>query len=185
MSADLLGDLIQAVAFFGGGALVGFLMGLFVNDRHRLVTTVLNEAEYDMPSRRRLLNAETARSLFVIVLMIAMLLTGLAWLQAGRENAEQDKRDCLNAADTSKTLQERSRNYLHGAKATLRNSVADLQWKRQTRAYLLTIGAEPDSPLVKSTTEAIRKAEQGIAGQRDYIMHLRSNPYPSKAAKDC
>lgn len=95
MMFTVCAELARVLAYGGVGALGGFLAGLWVNDRHRLVTTILNEADKDMPpTRPRRLRADTLQTVTVVAVMVAMLLTGLTWMQTERVNAEQDRRDC-------------------------------------------------------------------------------------------
>lgn len=163
-------ELIRVIAYGGGGALIGYLTASRVNDQHRLVMSVLNESEKDLPTRRRLLSGQTLQTIAVLAIMLALLLTGLVWLQTDRQNAMQDKQDCLRAAETSRTLQERTRNYLL-------NANAEMDWLTRIRGVLVT-ASSPDSPLVESTDEY-------IAAKRSYVRHLRSNPYPKQDAEDC
>lgn len=168
MTATVL-ELAKVLAYGGAGILIGYLLGVRANDQHRLTTEVLNEAEADVPDKRRILKGDVLLRLCVFVAMVAMLLTGVAWMQKDQRDAQQDMRDCRRASDTAETLRERTQNYLE-------KGHADLVWKLQLRDAMVKLGAEPSSPFLRATSESIAK-------DRDYIAHLRENPYPK--AKDC
>lgn len=163
MTTALL-ELAKVIAYGGLGCLLGYLGGVRAADRHRLTTEILDEAEVDVPGKRRLLGRDAVQTVVVVAVMLAMLLTGISWMQSDQDNAEQDQRDCRQAAETAKTLRERTANYLEKARA-------DLQWKLEIRNAMVQLGAEPDSPFLAATRESIAK-------DREYVDHLKENPYP-------
>lgn len=163
-------ELIRVIAYGGGGALIGYLTASRVNDQHRLAMSILNESEKDVPSRRRWMTGQTLQTIAVLAIMLALLLTGLVWLQTDRQNAMQDKRDCLRQAETAQTLQGRTQNYLLKAQA-------ELDWLKGVRG-VLSQATSPSSPLIRNTDDY-------IAAQEAYVRHLRSNPYPKQDAEDC
>lgn len=166
-----LEELIRVLAYGGIGSLTGFWAGLLVNDRHRLATAILDEAERDMPTRRRFLTSETLRVVAVLSVMVAMLLTGLVWLQTGHANAEQDRRDCVTLREISDVLKGRTRNYREAAVAERR------LWHDLSRT-MVNLGAPQGGPILKSIDAYLDQQQQ-------YLEHLRSNPYPHDAREDC
>lgn len=169
----VLEELLRVVVYGGGGALFGYSFCLWINDQHRLASAILNESEKDMPTRRRFLSAATLQSAVVILVMIALLLTGITWLSAERENAEQDQRDCVTLAQVSETLQGRTQNYREAA-------VAERRLWEDIRSIL--VGLNPDAA---SESPAVRSIDEYLDEQARYLRHLRNNPYPHDIPEDC
>lgn len=163
----VLEELLRIVAYGGGGALFGYSFCLWINDQHRLTSAILNESEKDMPTRRRFLTAATLQSGVVILVMIALLLTGIVWISSGKENAEQDRRDCELLAEVAQTLQGRTANYTEQA-------VAERRLWEDIRKMI----GDPSSPAVQSI-DVYLKAHDA------YLNHLQNNPYPREVPEDC
>lgn len=166
-----LEELTRVVSYGGVGALAGFTFGVWFTDRHRLTTAILNESERDVHTPPLRMSTDRLQSLVVIVVMIAMLLTGLVWIQGARSNAEQDRRDCLRAQATATALASRTLNYLESAEAERR------LWNDIRRQFVRS-GADEDSPLLTSI-DRYREV------QAEYIEHLRANPVPSGSESEC
>lgn len=171
MTGRVLEELVRIVAYGGGGILLGFVVGLWANDRHTLVTTVLGESERDMPTRRPFLSPARVQTLVVILVMIALLLTGLSWLRVEQENQEQDERDCRTLASLATTLRERTAVYREAAQPE-RDLWTDL------RRTLIASGVRANSDLVRSI-------DVYLAQQASYIRHLKRNPYPRNVLEEC
>ena len=169
--SEYLPELVRVVAYGGLGAFVGFLIGLWAGDRHRVIEEVLHEAERDVATKRKLISADRLQTVIVIGFMVLMLLTGLVWLQSDQEDAEQDKRDCLRAAATTQALRERTDNYIESA-------TSEQKLWRDLRGQLIAMGGRPDSPLIDSI-------DRHLTDQRSYLDHLRDNPVPRGSAQDC
>lgn len=171
MSAAILDELVRIVAYGAGGFLLGCLFSVWVADRHRVITEVLDEAERDVPTKRKRMSGDTLQSVIVIGLMVMMFLTAIVWLQSDQENAEQDKRECIRAAAVTQALRQRTANYLESA-------TSEQELWRNLRAQLVLMGGKPESPLIRSIDRHLRD-------QRVYLDHLRDNPVPRGSAKDC
>lgn len=165
----VLEELARIIAYGGGGGVLGYAICSWVNDQHRLTTSILGEAEYDMPTRRRFLSPNALQGLVAILVMMALLLTGLAWLRADQLKAEQDRRDCETLAEVAKTLQGRTANYREAAKA-------ERQLWRDLYRELKESGA---------TGPVMGSVKNYLDAQELYLEHLRSNPYPRDAEEDC
>lgn len=169
--SEYLPELVRVVAYGGIGAFVGFLVGLWAGDRHRVIEEVLHEVERDEVTKHKLISGDRLQTVIVIGFMVLMLLTGLVWLQTDQENAEQDKRECLRTAETTEVLRERTDNYLESATSE------QTLW-RDLRSQLVGMGSPPNSPLIDSI-------DRHLKDQRTYLDHLRSNPVPRGTARDC
>jgi hypothetical protein len=169
---SVLAELARVVAYGGVGTIGGFIAGVWVNDRHRLVTTILDEAERDMPSgRSRRLSGNTLQTVTVVIVMVAMLLTGLTWMQTERVNNAQDRRDCETLSQLSEILRDRTKVYREAALPE-RRVWLDL------RRNLLDLGAKQNDPIVLSINRY-------LTAQERYVEHLANNPYPTGVRKDC
>lgn len=164
-------ELLRIVAYGGFGAVFGFALCSWVNDQHRLTTSILNESEKDMPTRRPFLSAASLQSFVVILVMVALLLTGLVWISTGRENAAQDERDCKTVAKIAETLQGRTKTYAEQAIAERR------LW--QDIRDILAVGEGPASDA------AVRSVDEYLQAQGRYVDHLANNPYPQDVPEDC
>lgn len=165
----LLEELLRITVYGAGGYLAGYTACLWINDQHRLTTAILGASERDMPaSQRRLLTAATLQSAVVILVMVALLLTGITWLHTERDNAAQDRRDCLTMAQITSTLQGRTANYRQQALAEQR------LWKNIRRL----LGDDPNGAASRSIDEYLR-------AQQRYLLHLANNPYPRGLPEDC
>lgn len=169
---SVLAELARVVAYGGLGTIGGFLAGVWVNDRHRLVTTILDEAERDVPtSRSRRLSGHTLQTFTVVIVMVAMLLTGLTWMQSERVNNMQDERDCQTLLDLSTILRDRTKVYREAA-------IPERRVWLDLRRNLLDLGAKQNDPIVLSINRY-------LTAQERYVEHLANNPYPTAARKDC
>lgn len=183
-------EAIQAFAQFAGGALVGFVISTlttYYNARTRVMESVLTEAEHNDIAAHRRYRARSDKVLpfVVVVVMIAMLLAGVSWIKSGQDDAENRRNDCIRAAGVAETLRDRTRNYLKGATAELKDDRADLRWKRDIARTLIQLGAGTNDALVKSTNRAISAQERSIEREADYIEHLENNPVPKASTEDC
>lgn len=168
----VLEELLRVVVYGGGGALFGYSFCLWINDQHRLASAILNESEKDMPTRRRFLSTTTLQSGVVVLVMIALLLTGIVWIKNGRENAAQDKRDCELLAEVSQTLRGRTANYTEQA-------VAERRLWEDIRKILARLSESGDE------SPAIRSIDVYLKAHDAYLKHLRDNPYPRDIPEDC
>lgn len=175
MSPETL-EAIRALAQFAGGALIGFLVSMlttYVNTRVRLMEAVLTEAEKQEPTPTRRAWWKTDRVLpyVVVIVMVALLLSGVSWIKSGAEEAENRRRDCIRSAETARVLQDRTRNYREAAQS-------ERELWHNLRKQLRAMGAGPRSPLVQSI-------DGYLDDQQVYLQHLRENPYPRESVKDC
>lgn len=169
-------EAIRAFAQFAGGAFVGFIVSTlttYINARARVLESVLTTVEQEERTRARGTWWKGDRILpwVAVLVMVALLLSGVSWIKAGQEDAEERRRDCLRAAEVSRVLQERTRNYRDQA-------ISEQELWRNLRKQLREMGAGPRSPLVQSI-------DGYLEAQRDYLSHLRENPYPRESVKDC
>lgn len=170
MNSHLI-DLAQTLGLFAGGVILGVLLTTYVTARVRLMDSIATEVERVEPTKRKWLTTDRASTVMILGMMLALLLAGVSMILNNQSLAEQARQDCLRAAETTRALADRSAVYREGA-------AADLAWKRQVRAELLRMGAKPDSGLIRSTDEAIRKGA-------DYLEHLHENPLPQESVKEC
>lgn len=162
-------ELLRIVVYGSGGALFGYALCLWINDQHALTSAILHESEKDMPNdRSRFVSAATLQSGVVILVMVALLLTGITWLSAERANREQDRRDCLRMSQITETLQGRTANYREAAVAE-RKLWLDIR-------HLLSD---------QSPNAASRSIDAYLAEQGRYLRHLKNNPYPRGVPEDC
>lgn len=171
MSERVLEELVRIIAYGGFGVFLGYVVGLWTNDRHTLITTVLHEAERDMPTRRPFLSPARIQSIIAIFVMVALLLAGVSLLRSESEAARQNERDCRTIATISDTLRERTQVYREAARPE-----RDL-W-RDLRRTLLAQGIPARSDLVRSI-------DVYLTQQESYIRHLKRNPYPKNVLQEC
>jgi len=168
----LLGELARVVAYGGIGMVFGFVVGFLVNDGHRLSRTLL-EGDDPMPTsqarRTRERRIQLLQTTTVVVVMIAMLLTGLSWMQTERTNTEQDRRECRRLSEVSLALQGRTSVYKEKA-------IPEQQLWRELRREIITLTGSRTNP-------AVQAIEEYLKSQRLYVKHLADNPYPDP--EDC
>lgn len=175
MSPETL-EAIRAFSQFAGGALLGFFVSILtthINTRTRVMQAVLTEAEKQETVRRRpsWRTSDRMQTFVVILVMVALLLSGISWFTSGQKNAEERRQDCFRSAEVSRVLRDRTKNYREAARSE-RALWFDL--RKQLRA----MGAGPNSPLIKSI-------DTYLDDQATYLEHLRDNPYPRESVKDC
>lgn len=171
MIAQVILELVRVVAYGGVGALGGFWAGLIVSDRHRVLTEVMAVSAQDPPARRRRLRTDTLQVVTVVVVMVAMLLTGLTWLRSSQVEARQQRQSCEVLAEVSTTLRKRTLVYLEAARD-------NQQVWHDLRADLVKLGAKPRAPIVTSI-------DRYLGSQDRYLRHLEANPYPTANGRDC
>jgi len=172
---DALIELVRIAAYGGIGWFAGYLAGVTVNDRHRLTVTILDEAERDDMSSstnlsRRILRADLLQTITVVVVMVAMLLTGLAWMRTGQDVHRQQEENCAALANVSTVLRNRTNVYLEQATANRR------AWG-ELLDNLVQRGLPDNDPLVASIRSYLE-------AQSKYLRDLANNPY-SKPPEDC
>lgn len=175
MSPETL-ELIRALAQFAAGAIVGFVVSIlttYLNARTRVLETVLTEAERVERAKTRgtWWKADRVLPFVVVIVMVALLLSGISWIQSGQKDREERRRDCIRAVEVSRVLQDRTRNYRESAQS-------ERELWRNLRKQLRDMGAGPRSPLIQSI-------DGYLDDQRVYLEHLNQNPYPRDSVKDC
>lgn len=163
LAQTFVDEFARILAFGGLGYLVGFLVGRRAQDDHRLRASILGETETPMKMPVR---AGTLQRVTILMVMVALLASGVTSIAQARRNAEQDARQCEAVRELVDRITVRT-DALGRADAT-----GDDLWRGIRRVLVRQFDHGPQHPLVdKIDTYLIRR--------QNYKAQAQANPYTS------
>jgi uncharacterized protein YneF (UPF0154 family) len=165
VNTDTITSLVSAIAYGGIGLFIGFLVGVTVADRHQIQVAILEGDPDQMPEPRGLLRGpDRLQRLIVILVMVALLLAGLGWLQASKQEKKRQQDNCELLRDMTQVLRDRS--LANEDQASYNRQV----WT-DLRRIIVKGGQSPKSPVIVSI-------DKYLASQREYARKVNATPYP-------